>query len=110
MATDVAPPHNVSSLKRCIAKSEHVQDWRGTVLFLKPSSEAPMEESSKVDILKRTGLGCNSETPLAFVATDVPEASDARPSHRIPVYRKLFRSHLMLTMRLTCFSSIPSVQ
>ena len=88
VSKDVAPPHNISSLKRCIAKLENIQDWRHTALFQKTSSEVPMEDSLKVNIMQRKGLGCSPEVPLALVATDVAQALDAGPSRRIPIYRK----------------------
>jgi hypothetical protein len=67
-AKSVPPPHNVNSLKRCLAKSENISYTTRSSLFLTPYSQSPMDDAAKVTILNHTGPGSLPEEPLAFVA------------------------------------------
>ena len=67
-ARSVAPPHTVQTVKRSIAKVENIKDCTNTSLFLTPYSKSPMEDTGKVAILNRSGLGSTPQEPLAVVA------------------------------------------
>jgi hypothetical protein len=66
-ARSVPPPHNVKSLKRCLARFENIHDRTSTTLFLTPYSQSPMDDSGKVTILNPTGPGSTPQEPLALV-------------------------------------------
>jgi hypothetical protein len=72
-ATSVPPPHTVVSVKRSLAKVEEISDDTSTSLFLTLYSQSPMDDTSKVTILDRTGAGFMPEEPLALVAKFVDE-------------------------------------
>ena len=68
LATSITPPHNVDSLKRCLAKHEDIDHRRKTIsIFLTRSSKSPMDDSSKINIVKRTGTGSTPRDALALV-------------------------------------------
>ena len=53
LATSITPPHNVDSLKRCLAKHEDIDHRRKIViLFLTRCSVSPMDDTSKINIVK----------------------------------------------------------
>jgi hypothetical protein len=69
-AKDVAPPHNVKSVKLCLAEVEGISASTQTSLglFLTPYSQSPMDDTLKVTILHRTGPGSLPQEPLALIA------------------------------------------
>jgi len=67
LATSITPPHKVDSLKRCLAKHEDIDRGKTISLFLTRSSKSPMDDTSKINILKRTGTGSTPREALALV-------------------------------------------
>ena len=68
LATSIAPPHNLDSLKRCLAKHEDIDHRRQSFsLFLTRSSSSPMDNTSEIDILKPSGTGSTPQEALALV-------------------------------------------
>jgi hypothetical protein len=67
-ANSIAPPHTVTSLKRCLAKFEAINDDAIIGLFLTPSSQSPMNSAGKVSLSSGTGPGSIPQEPLALVA------------------------------------------
>ena len=83
LATSITPPHNVDSLKRCLAKHEGINYRRKTIsLFLTRSSKSPMDDTSKINIVKRTGTGATPRDALALVVKlpDSVAEWDERPA------------------------------
>ena len=68
LATSITPLHNVDSLKRCLAKHEDIDHRRKIViLFLTRCSVSPMDDTSKINIVKRTGTGSTPREAVALV-------------------------------------------
>ena len=58
----------VTSLKRCLAKFENIEDHLCTNIFVTSFDKFPMDDTSEVTILKCTGLGYMPQEPLALLA------------------------------------------
>ena len=69
-ARSVPPPHTAEAIKFRIAKVEDINlnDPTCLSLFLSPYNQSPLDDTEKVNILDRTGVGSTSEEPLALVA------------------------------------------
>jgi len=67
LSTSIAPPHNVDSLKRGLMTLEDINRRKSISLFLTRNSRSPMDDTRKIDILKRTGAGSTPEKALAVV-------------------------------------------
>ena len=72
----IAPLHNIDSFKRCLARHENLNFEHGpnttnncAALFLTTSSQSPMAQTSKINIIERTGAGSTPQTALALVVT-----------------------------------------
>jgi hypothetical protein len=66
-AKAVPPPHALDTLRRSLARFEQVNDYTLTSVFLTLSSQSPLDDAGKVDILSRNGPGSAPHEPLAFV-------------------------------------------
>jgi hypothetical protein len=75
----IPPPHIAASIKRCIAKSEELEDWKESQLYINISSLSPIDEEH-VPLLSSDRPGSTPEDPMAFV-----EAPYARWNKRIRV-------------------------
>jgi len=67
LAKSVAPPHTVSSLKRCLSKVESIVNHRKTSLFLSTSSQTPMDDGHRLSLLNGSGPGSTPQEPMALV-------------------------------------------
>lgn len=81
-ATRVAPPHTVLSVKRRLSKIDGIPDHQLTDLFLTISSQAAMDSSEKVTLLKEPGFGWSRSEPVALVAKLSNEERDTLLSSR----------------------------
>ena len=64
----IPPPHTVASLKRCLAKFEHIDNHLCTNIFLTSFDQSPLDDASEVTIVECTGLGYMPQEPLALLA------------------------------------------
>ena len=68
LATSIAPPHNIDSIKHCLAKHEDIDlRHQSTSLFLTKSHKLPMDDTSKIIIVKHTGTGSAPQEAVALV-------------------------------------------
>ena len=67
LAKSVAPPHTVSSLKRCLSKVESIVNHRQTSLYLSTSSQTPMDDGHRLSLLNGSGPGSIPQEPMALV-------------------------------------------
>ena len=72
-AKSVPPPHNVASVKCCIANFEGIKEDTPTSLFVTLYSKSPMGKADKVSILNRKGLGSMPKEYLVLVARLSPQ-------------------------------------
>jgi hypothetical protein len=66
MSSRVPPPHTVGSLKRCICKTEGLEDHNRASLFASVTSETSMDDGGRVSLLSNGGLGHVPEDPVAL--------------------------------------------
>ena len=72
LATSIAPPHNVDSLQRCLAKHEGINELGHSLsLFLTGSSHKPMKNTRKIDISNCTGAGSTPQEALALIVSKI---------------------------------------
>jgi hypothetical protein len=64
LATSIAPPHNVASIKSGLATHERMNYGRDSIRFFTGS---PMDDTMLIDILKRTGAGSTPENAVAVI-------------------------------------------
>src|ERR1700729_4353850 len=62
-----APPHTVSSIKRCLCHLENIGDYENTCLFIAASCRSAMDNTDKVSILSHSGPGAIPQEPMALV-------------------------------------------
>ena len=62
-----APPHTVSSIKRCLCHLENIGDYENTGLFIAASCRSAMDNTDKVSILSHSGPGAIPQEPMALV-------------------------------------------
>ena len=69
-AIDVAPPHTVASIKRCLSRTENIVDHTHTRLLASAGSKAAMEKEEHIDILTGNGPGSTTGQPLCLVQVE----------------------------------------
>jgi hypothetical protein len=79
LATSVAPPHTVKSLKRCISKVEGIDSFSKCELFLDLTSNSPLDEGP-VSILSEQSIGSKPEKAIALVFSTPTEEVAPRTS------------------------------
>jgi hypothetical protein len=76
----ITPPHTAASVKRCIAKSEGLEDWKESQLCISISSESTVGEAKFVSLLTSDRPWSTPGDPMAFI-----EAPHARWNKRLKV-------------------------
>ena len=72
----VAPPHSLTSIKRCISKVERTPAFAHADIFASISCDTPLEEG-QISILFTDGLGMSPNEPMAIV--QMPIAKVQKP-------------------------------
>ena len=76
-ADAVAPPHNPTSIKRCIARVEKNPELAFAYLFADTSCDTPLKEGH-LSILRRDGPGSSPNVPMAVVQVKAPSIPDGK--------------------------------
>jgi hypothetical protein len=65
----IAPPHTVTSIKRCLCHREGIVNYENARLFITASCRSPMNDADEVPNLNSAGPGVTSREPMALVVT-----------------------------------------
>ena len=76
-ADSVAPPHNPTSIKRCIARVEKNPELANGYLFADTSCDTPLKEGH-LSILRTDGPGSSPNMPMAIVQVKTPSIPDGK--------------------------------
>jgi hypothetical protein len=91
-AKSVAPPHRVSSLKRCMSKVENIVNYRNSSLFLSISSHTLMDDGHRLSLLNRSGPGPTPQEPMALVVKLSESERNALGALRTPADTSALRA------------------
>ena len=80
-ADSIAPPHNPTSIKRCISRVERNPALLHADLFADTSSDSPLAEGH-ISILRTDGPGLSLDEPMAIVQVDVQVEVTSIPDGR----------------------------
>jgi hypothetical protein len=69
-ALNIAPPHDISSLKRHLCDLEDITDHKHANLFKNVFATRPLSGSERLDLTSTSWYGCTPGDPISCVAPD----------------------------------------
>lgn len=101
-ARNVVPPHNASSIIRCLSRSEKINGSTSS-LFLTSSSQSSMDEYGKMSILQYDGPGSTPQEPLILRSNFDQQSLDVTEDANGDNGSKTSESHYCLLPSLVVF-------